>query len=328
MRPRSTGRSTLMEARSNEENTTDSFLLAGMTNWTSGSFLGTGTEVNIGTINLTGTGYHGIAASSTFVNDGSFNLGGTLTQGDQYGPGALTNNAGATLDFQAGGVFDYGTLTNSGTIAKSLPGSATITDDTTFINQSGTIKVSAGTFFFDPAGTITSPTFLVATGAEVEVDEGSNWTGTISGSGGGLFNLNMGYFNGLNADGATFAFSTGMLEWSQEIFTATGPTLVTSPFPFPSPRRTSPIFPANSTTAGRSNLPEPSTSATNTAPGALTNNAGATLDFQAGGVFDYGTLTNSGTIAKSLPGSATITDDTTLHQSVRDNQSQCRDLLL
>ena len=93
----------------------------------------------------------------------------------------------------------------------------------------------------------------------------------------------------------------------KEIFTATGPTLVTSPFPFPSPRRTSPIFPANSTTAGRSNLPEPSTSATHSDRACSTTKPWVSSPSKGAATIEGDkTFTNSGTVLKTGSGTATI----------------------
>ncbi|MGA2699488.1 MAG: Ig-like domain repeat protein [Isosphaeraceae bacterium] len=198
--------------------------LAGTTTWTQGDFWGSGNVVNTGTINIPGAALHQVAGP-TLVNEGQINLGGTLS-------GALTNNAGATIDFQGSGII-AGAFTNQGTIANSAAGTATISNQGAFSNQGGTFDVTAGTLVIDGyGGTSTGATFTVSPGAQVDLDGNETWGGTITGSGGGSVVINIDTFDSINANGASFNFPTGMLNWENGTiygtFTNLGDLTITS----------------------------------------------------------------------------------------------------
>src|SRR5271157_2026662 len=277
-----------------------SITLAGTTNWTHGGFGGAGTVTNTGTINLTGTSQTYVAASSTLDNQGQFNLGGTLG-----GAGNLTNSAGATIDFTATGEVNGPTFTNAGTIAKSAAGTAWITHNTTFSNQSGAINVSAGTLDIDSSGTSGDATFTVAAGAAVDITGNSTWNGTYTGSGAGSVVINSDAFTSINANGATFNFPAGMLNWDAGTisgqFTNLGDLTISGANP------------------GSMLTPDVGGTLTNTGTIEVYSqlNLGAVLDNEAGGTItlegnavinggDGTTFTNQGTLDKIGAGTSTI----------------------
>ncbi len=74
--------------------------------------------------------------------------------------------------------------------------------------------MTAGTLVIDGnGGTSTGATFTVSPGAQVDIDGNATWGGTITGSGGGSVVIDSDAFTSINADGATFNFPTGMLNW-------------------------------------------------------------------------------------------------------------------
>ncbi len=129
---------------------------------------------------------------------------------------AVIDNSG-TLDFtgdgDATGFYTTGTINNTGTLKKSGgSGSSDIT--AAFNDMGGTIDVDSGTLDLGQ-GVSQGGTYTVATGADLELANGSTRTisGTFTGGGGGTVSINTASSSLQLADsGATFDFPAGMLE--------------------------------------------------------------------------------------------------------------------
>ena len=239
-------------------------------------------------------------AGPTLVNEGQINLGGTLS----LSSGALTNNAGATIDFQGSGKLggQGSTFTNLGTIANSAAGTAIISNQIAFSNQGGTFDVTAGTLVIDGyGGTSTGATFNVSPGAQVDIDGNETWGGTITGSGGGSVVIDSDAFTSINADGATFNFPTGMLNWVTGTitgsFTNLGDLTISST--------------ANNTVNASNTLDNSGTIEINGQLnlGNLNNQAGGTITLEGSAVISGGnssTFNNQGTLDKVGAGTASI----------------------
>lgn len=163
----------------------------------SGALIFSGTLTNSGTISQQGSGVLGLngGAGTTITNQGVY---------DFHGDGILS--------FGSGG----GTLANTstGTVRKSA-GTGMASVFCTF-TSSGSFDIQANTGTLGVRGTFNGGNFTVATGATLDLTEGSpstftgNFTGTAAG--GAVF-LNSGSIS-IGSAGATFNFPAGLFQWS------------------------------------------------------------------------------------------------------------------
>jgi hypothetical protein len=183
--------------------------------------------INAGTINITG---------APFLNGQGFTNQGTLAQS---GAGALNLPFGRVLTNAASGTFDIRNdkgltgnggggpnpfFNNSGTLRKSAgTGTSVIERNIVFNNIQGTIQVDSGTLVLangltTRGGTGDGGTFIVAPGATLQLNDGTNdavYHGTYTGSGGGTIllsaaTLSPDVFN----TGVTFNFPDAMFQWT------------------------------------------------------------------------------------------------------------------
>ena len=168
-----------------------------------------GTITNVGMVKLVGTNYTILLGHATFVNHGLVQETGSgglffnICNGSPvefYNPAGTTyqittdssifqNNCGGTLFFQNQGLLWKSGGTNTTTISVPLN------------NLDGTVQVDSGTLDLDTslnggnaygngAGTSSNATFIVATGAALDLaDNVPTWAGQMTGSGGGTMTL-------------------------------------------------------------------------------------------------------------------------------------------
>ena len=119
--------------------------------------------INLGTVNWNG-GYLRSGSGGSFTNAGTFNDLSTAGY-------AITNPFGGTFTF-----------TNSGTYVRNAAGTSTIS--VPFVNNQGTVLVSAGLLHFTNSFTQTGGTVAVSNGATAQFDQGLNLAaGTLTGTG-------------------------------------------------------------------------------------------------------------------------------------------------
>ncbi len=162
--------------------------------------------------------------------------------------------------------------------------------------------MTAGTLVIDGyGGTSTGATFNVSPGAQVDIDGNETWGGTITGSGGGSVVIDSDAFTSINADGATFNFPTGMLNWVTGTITGTftnlGDLTISST--------------ANNTVNASNTLDNSGTIEINGQLnlGNLNNQAGGTITLEGSAVISGGnssTFNNQGTLDKVGAGTASI----------------------
>ena len=275
-----------------------------------GSFGGTITVENgvtltlpAGQSSLASGSYLQLSGSGSLVNQGQFNLGGTIA-----GAGNLTNSAGSTIDFTSAGEVNGTTFTNAGTIATSTAGTAWITNNTTFGNQSGAINVSAGTLDIDSSGTSGDATFTVAAGAAVDITGNSTWNGNYTGSGAGSVVIDSDEFASINANGATFSFPTGMLTWESGAifgqFTNLGDLTISGPNPASINLGNTLTNTGTIEVSSQLNLGNIDTGP---AGAFLNNEAGGTISLEGSPIIiGAGTINNQGTLDKTGAGTASI----------------------
>ena len=254
---------------------------------TSGSNTGT-LAAQGGTLSVTGA----------WTNSGSVQaLGGTVgLAGVLSATGSFNAGTGGTLAFTATSV----TLASSSVVggAGTVSFASTVTTTGTY-NVAGTTRVTAGTLTFDAGSRVLTAGALVISGGTVHFDSGSAArTATLTLSGGTL-------------TGADTLTVTGMATWTGGTMSGTGLTLAQGGLTL-SGSIDLPLDHRALTNAGRA--ADTQTGRLLVSNGAqITNQAGATWDFQGNGSIVQGTgiaggFTNAGTLQKSA-GTGTTTID-------------------
>ena len=261
-----------------------------------------GIITNAGTMTVVGTGQKLLYGPLT--NSGTIAVTGSGTIYGESSTANITNQAGATFDFQAPAELDNNTLsltfTNAGTLERSA-GTGTATVDYA-VSDSGTIESDSGTLELDGGGSGTNG--VINAGANGVVTLYGSFAGSFSGSGAGAVELAS--FTGSGTTGATLDFSGSTLQWAGTlggIITNTGTMTVEG--------------------AGQKLLYGPLTNTgtiavtysgiiyAESSTADITNQAGATFDFQAPAELDNQTFsltfTNAGTLeSSSTTGAAKI----------------------
>ena len=176
-------------------------LPGGLFQWTGGAF--TGTVTNIATVTIAGTNSETVG-------------GGWGSQGVFYNQGLVRHadtarfqiNDGSHFENLAGGVYDlagdgniaglfhglygYGYFSNYGLLRKNSGTNSVVSGP--FNNLNGVIEVDSGTLRLAGSGISSNGTFIVASGAVLDLTGGNGptWAGTVTGSGAGTVSLSSG----------------------------------------------------------------------------------------------------------------------------------------
>ena len=200
-----------------------SLAIAGDSSWKAGAIWGNAALTNTGALTLTATDTKFLG--SILNNSGTIaHQGGTLEFDVQAGSvfvGAL-NNTGL-YDIQSDVSFTRNFLgnafTNSGTIRKSA-GSGTAAINVPFTNNAGTLDSESGTLtvFGGNSGSVTlnSGTFSAGVNNATAILQFAGletWSGTFTGSGKGIVQLNGSSFTAAGS-GVILNFPSGLLEWA------------------------------------------------------------------------------------------------------------------
>ena len=150
----------------------------------------------------------------TLTNQGQINLGGRLGLGDQYGPGALTNDAGATIDFKGRGYRQRRNVHQLGE-DRQFRGRDRDDHEPGDLRQPGRVVRRDGRDAADRGRHQHRGDVHRLPQTEVELDGSGTWGGANTGSGGGqvVIALVAQALATIDADGATFDFPAGMLNW-------------------------------------------------------------------------------------------------------------------
>lgn len=178
---------------------------------------------NIGTMNLVGS-------NDKEIDGGGFHNAGMIIQTDTGnlvfgGNSYMTNDATGTYDIQSdSGMGSNGEIDNYGTFKKSAgTGTSTIfangnPDDFYFNILGGTVEADTGTLKLPrsyPGST--GGNFIVAAGAVIDLNSGSifspSYSGTYTGSGDGELQMNGGQIT-IVSPGATFDFEGDLFQWN------------------------------------------------------------------------------------------------------------------
>ncbi len=192
------------------------------TGGTIGGYQGGDLVTNNGVINVVANNTPTTLA--TFTNNGTMIETGTgeFDIGNYNSGGSFTNASGAVYDLASdAGIGETGyPFTNVGLLKKSA-GTGTSSFDPTMIfnNQNGTIEVDSGTLQLPSGGgTSTGGTFNVPnTSAVLDLVSGNgglDFTGTYTGTGGGIVRLSQGTFYTNNSTGATLDFPGNLFQWT------------------------------------------------------------------------------------------------------------------
>ena len=179
---------------------------------------------NEGAMTLVGTNDSYLGNRAVFVNAGTIEHAGSGRLG-------MSENGGGTtrLENLAGGVYDFGTdssvyangccgalvFDNQGLLRKSGGTNVSaIEAGIAFNNLGGSIEVDSGTLSLNGGGSSSNGTFVVASGAVLDLTGGSVpvWSGTMTGTGAGQVLLGSGIVQ--SGSSLNLAFPAGLFEWS------------------------------------------------------------------------------------------------------------------
>ncbi len=277
----------------------------GNISWQAGTIFGNGLA-NSGTVTISAAADVGLAG--TLTNSAMINHTGA---GNLVVTGTLINQANGVYDFQGdGGIAGTNTINNSGTIKKTAgAGESRIgpsVSSNLILNQTGgTIDAQSGRIKLDGLrGDSTVATWNASMGAVLEIvahPSGSNsFRGTYSGTGAGQVELSGGFFDTADPGGATLDFPTGLFQWTGGSFGGSTSRPVTN-------AGTITLAGANDKGAANTLVNNGTLIHTGTGnlivTGTLTNSATGVYDFQSDADMFSGsccsTLTNLGTIRKT-----------------------------
>ena len=194
------------------------------TGGTMGGYQGGDLITNAGVINIVADNTP--TTEATFTNNGTVIETGTgeFAIGSSNSGGSFTNAAGAVYDLASDAGIGQGgySFTNLGLLKKSAgTGTSSFSPAMVFNNQNGTIEVDSGTLQLPGGGGSsmnTGGTFYVPNTAAVldlvSADGGLVYTGTYTGSGGGIVRLSQGTFYTNNSVGATLNFPGSLFQWT------------------------------------------------------------------------------------------------------------------
>ena len=178
--------------------------------WGNGNLTMAGTDsLFTGTNLLTGNGgvlhNHGTVFQSSA---GTLNLGYATT---------FENQMGGSYNLEGDGGFSSGgnsSFNNSGLLRKSGGNGTSIFSSVYLNNLNGVIEVDSGTLSLAGGGSSSSGTFIVASGAVLDLTAGSSptWAGVVGGSGAGTVSLNSGTVS--TSPGLTLNLPAGLFQWT------------------------------------------------------------------------------------------------------------------
>jgi hypothetical protein len=193
--------------------------------WGGGTFQG-GRITNTGTVIMEGVVAGTLASGATFENEGF--VAATGSGGLAFNENGFSVN---TFNNHTNGVFDFATddsifpdgccnefsenFNNQGLVWKSAGlGNATIS--IVFNDLGGVVQVDQGTLILSGGGTSSNGTFVVASGAAIDLTGGgtASWAGQMTGSGGGGVLFGSGIIN----PNLTLAFTNSLFQWAGGAF--------------------------------------------------------------------------------------------------------------
>jgi hypothetical protein len=187
----------------------------GLFQWTGGQLAGTTINSNVVTV----AGTNSVLLSGQLLNYALFRQTNTVNVGLWAGTD-LENLAGATYEFAGDGGVSYccggggsPNFGNRGLVRKS-GGSGNSSISIYFNNLGGTLQVDSGTLSLSGAGSSSNGTFIVASGAVLDLTGGSSptWAGQMAGSGAGTVLMSGGTVNANPS--LTLDFPPGVFQWT------------------------------------------------------------------------------------------------------------------
>jgi hypothetical protein len=185
----------------------------GLFQWTGGTLWGT--TINSGVVTVAGFG--SVHMNSGFYNNGLIHHTNTATL--EIGVNStFVNQAGGTYDLEGdGGVTGggYSYFNNYGLLRKSGGnGTSIFNGGVGFDNLDGTIEVDSGTLSLAGSGISSNGTFIVASGAVLDLTGGNDpyWAGLVTGSGAGTVSLRSGTLH--TSPSLTLNMPDGLFQWT------------------------------------------------------------------------------------------------------------------
>jgi hypothetical protein len=185
----------------------------GLFQWTGGTLWGT--TINSGVVTVAGFG--SVHMNSGFYNNGLIHHTNTATL--EIGVNStFVNQAGGTYDLEGdGGVTGggYSYFNNYGLLRKSGGnGTSIFNGGVGFDNLDGTIEVDSGTLSLAGSGISSNGTFIVASGAVLDLTGGNDpyWAGLVTGSGAGTVSLRSGTLH--TSPSLTLNLPDGLFQWT------------------------------------------------------------------------------------------------------------------
>jgi hypothetical protein len=200
-------------------------LPGGFFQWTGGRF--TGTTINLNMVTIAGSGSVTVNDWGAFYNSGVVHHTNTATLNIGYGA-AFANQAGGSYDLEGDGGFSSGignaAFNNSGLLRKSGGNGISsfgINSGVAVNNLNGLIEVDSGTLSLAGGGSSSNGTFIVSSGAVLDLSGGTSptWAGLVSGSGAGTVSFNSGTIN--SSPSLTLNLPGGLFQWTGGRFTGT-----------------------------------------------------------------------------------------------------------
>jgi hypothetical protein len=185
----------------------------GLFQWTGGTLWGTTinsgvvTVAGFGSVNMNGVFYNNVLLHHT--NTATLNIGGNST---------FEIQVGGTYNLEGdGGVtgMGYSYFNNHGLLRKSGGnGTSSFNSSVSFDNLNGSIEVDSGTLSLAGNGVSSNGTFIVTSGAVLDLTggQGPTWAGLVSGSGAGTVSLSSGTLS--TSPSLTLNLPTGLFQWT------------------------------------------------------------------------------------------------------------------
>ena len=192
----------------------------GLFQWTGGTLWGT--TINSGVVTVAGSGF--LNLNGVFYNYGLVHHTNTATLHIGYNS-TFVNRAGGTYQLEGDGSvtgIGYSYFNNSGLLRKSGGnGTSSFNSSVGFANLGGTIEVDSGTLSLAGGGISSNGTFIVASGAVLDLTGGNGptWLGLVSGSGAGTMSLNSGQITTIPS--LTLNLPAGLFQWTGGTFWGT-----------------------------------------------------------------------------------------------------------
>jgi hypothetical protein len=183
----------------------------GLFQWTGGTL--SGTTINANVITVAGSG--SVNINGVFYNNGLLHQTNTATL-NLVNNTTFENQAGGIYNLEGdGGVVGSGYFNNSGLLRKSGGnGTSSFNSSFGFDNLNGTIEVDSGTLNLAGSGVSSNGTFIVASGAVLDLTSVNDpyWAGLVAGSGAGTVSLRSGTLH--TSPSLTLNLPDGLFQWT------------------------------------------------------------------------------------------------------------------